>query len=112
MSFPKISTAIPLRRYLYGEFVITVLGDIESPDEARYRYILAVNQEGNPKPGLFVCAERGQEGACDLRVAMADGSQVLESSPLFCDLEHFIREGLQVISTLLNLGDEMPHLLN
>jgi hypothetical protein len=44
MSIPTITTAIPLRRYQYGEFVVTVLGDIESPDAVRYRYILAVAQ--------------------------------------------------------------------
>lgn len=111
MSFPTINTAIPLRRYQYGEFIITVLGDIQSPDPVNYRYILAVAQEGNPQPGLFVSAERGADGACDLRVSMADGSQVLDSSPAFCDLDLFVKEALQVISTLLNLSDEMPHRL-
>ncbi|GAB4298475.1 hypothetical protein [Sulfurivermis fontis] len=111
MSFPTITTAIPLRRYQYGEFVVTVLGDIESPDAVRYRYVLAVAQEGNPRPGLFVSAERGTDGVCDLRVSMADGSQVLDSSPAFCDLELFVKEALQIVSTLLNLSDEMPHRL-
>lgn len=111
MSIPRINTAIPLRRYQYGEFVVTVLGDIDSPDAVRYRYIIAVAQEGNPTPGLFLCAERGSGDACDLRVAMADGSQVLESSPAFCDLDLFVKEALQVISGMLNLGDEMPHRL-
>lgn len=112
MSFPTIATAVPLRRYQYGEFLLTVLGDIDSPDAARYRYIIAVAQESNPEPGLFVCAERGADGACDLRVAMADGSQLLESSPAFCDLELFVKEALQIIATLLKLDDEMPHQLN
>lgn len=111
MSFPTIATAIPLRRYQYGEFVVTVLGDIESPDTVNYRYILAVAQEGNPRPGLYLSAERGADGACDLRVSMADGSQVLDSSPAFCDLNLFVKEALQVVSTLLDLSDEIPHRL-
>ena len=111
MSFPTITTAIPLRRYQYGEFVVTVLGDIQSPDPVNYRYILAVAQEGNPQPGLFLSSERGAGGACDLRVSMADGSQVLESTPAFCDLDLFVKEALQVISTMLDLSDEMPHRL-
>ena len=111
MSFPTIHTAIPLRRYQYGEFVITVLGDIESPDVANYRYIIAVAQEGNPHPGLYLSAERSVDGDCDLRVSMADGSQVLETSPAFCDLDLFVKEALQVISTMLSLDDEMPHRL-
>lgn len=111
MSIPRIHTAIPLRRYQYGEFVVTVLGDIVSPDAADYRYIIAVAQEGNPQPGLFLTAERGSGGTCDLRVAMADGSRVLESSPAFCDLDLFVKEALQVIATMLSLSDEMPHRL-
>lgn len=111
MSIPRINTAIPMRRYQYGEFVVTVLGDIDSPDPVRYRYVMAVAQEGNPTPGLFLSAERGSDDACDLRVSMADGSQVLESSPAFCDLDLFVKEALQVISSMLNLSDEMPHRL-
>lgn len=111
MSFPTIHTAIPLRRYQYGEFVVTVLGDIESPDTVNYRYIIAVAQEGNPRPGLYLSSERAADGACDLRVSLADGSQVLETSPAFCDLDLFVKEALQVISTMLNLSDEMPHRL-
>jgi len=111
MSFPIITTALPLRRYQYGEFVVTVLGEIDSPDAVDYRYILAVAQEGNSRPGLFLSSERAAGGACDLRVSLADGSQVLETSPAFCDLDLFVKEGLQIISTMLNLSDEMPHRL-
>jgi hypothetical protein len=111
MSFPTISTAIPLRRYQYGEFVVTVLGDIESPDAANYRYIIAVAQEGNPRPGLYLSSERIADGACDMRLSMADGTQVLETSSAFCDLDMFVKEALQVISTMLDLSDEMPHRL-
>lgn len=111
MSIPRISTAIPRRRYQYGEFVITVLGDIDSPDAADYRYIVAVAQEGSSTPGLFLCAERGTGGACDLRIAMADGSRVLDSSPAFCDLDLFVKEALRIIATMLNLSDEVPHRL-
>jgi hypothetical protein len=109
MSLPTINTAIPLRRYHYGEFVVTVLGDIESPDAVNYRYIVAVALEGDPRPGLFLSAERGNGEACALRVSMADGSQVLESSPAFCDLHLFVQEALQIISSMLSLSDEVPH---
>jgi hypothetical protein len=111
MSVPQINTAIPLRRYQYGEFIITVLGDIDSPDPVRYRYIVAVAQEGNPQPGLFISSERAADGACALRVSMADGAQVLESSPAFCDLDLLVKEALQIIAGVLNLSDEMPHRL-
>jgi hypothetical protein len=42
MQAPKITTAIPQRRYRLADFSAVVLGEIESPDPARYRYILAL----------------------------------------------------------------------
>ena len=38
--FPKIQRAIPKKRYQLGEFGVTVLGEIESPDIASYHYIM------------------------------------------------------------------------
>lgn len=112
MSIPRIRTAVPLRRYQYGEFLVTVLGDIESDEPVHYRYLLAVAQEGSPTPGLFIAAQRtGDGGPYDLRIAMQDGSQVVDSDERWGDLEAFVKEGLGIIATMLNLGDEMPHRL-
>lgn len=111
MSIPNIRTAIPRRRYQYGEFVITVLGEIESDDPARYRYIMAVASEGDPKPGLFLSCERVGQDNFRLRVAMADGEQVLGESDALGDEETFSREALKIVATILNLGDEVPHRL-
>ncbi len=111
MSIPSIKTAIPLRRYQYGEFVITVLGDIQSDDPVRYRYIMAVATEADPKPGLFLSSERAGQDNFTLRVSMADGSQVLGESEALGDQESFSREALKVVSTMLNLSDEVPHRL-
>lgn len=110
MSVPNIKTAIPARRYQYGEFMITVLQEIESDDPVNYRYIMAVATERDPAPGLFICAER-DGGGYRLRVAMADGAQILGSSPAFGDIELFVKEGLGVVGTMLNLTDEIPHQL-
>ncbi len=111
MAIPIITRALPERRYQYGEFIVTVLGDIESGDARRYRYLLAVAQEGDPRPGLFVFSETAAEGNFNLGVAMADGEQIVASAPAFGDLELFVREALGVIGTMLNLEDEMPHRL-
>ena len=111
MSLPSIKTAIPQRRYQYGEFIITVLGDIESDDPVRYRYLMAVATEADPTPGLFLSCERsGQEGFT-LRVSMADGSQVLGESTALGDQETFVREALKIVATMLDLSDEVPHRL-
>ena len=56
--FPKIQRAIPQRRYQYGEYAVTVLGDIESGDGRDYRFIAAFVREGESQPRLFVASER------------------------------------------------------
>ena len=111
MSAPNIKTAIPLQRYQYGEFLLTVLGDVESDDPVGYRYIMAVANEGDAKPGLFISAERDPGAGYLLRVSMADGSQVLGGSEMFGDLERFVKEALGVVATMLDLSDETPHQL-
>lgn len=113
MSIPHILRAIPLRRYAYGEFIITVLGDIESDDKQDYRYVMAVAQEGNPQPGMFINCERntGGEGAYAMRIAMADGDQVIATGDELGDIEYFVKQGLGIIATMLELSDEMPHRL-
>ncbi len=110
MSTPKIQTAIPKRRYQLGEFVLTVLGEVESGDATRYRYILAVTREGEGEPKLYVSAERaGSEDA--LRVSMAEGSQVIATSDRWRDLDTFVQDGMSVVSKMLSLSDEIPHRL-
>ena len=111
MSKPSISTAIPLRRYKFGEFTLTVLGDIESPDERKYRYILAVIQGENSEPGLYVTAERGSGEELAMRVMMSDGDEVIGHSDQWGDLEKFADESISVVSRVLGLSDETPYQL-
>lgn len=111
MATPKINTAIPKRRYQYGEFTITVLGDIDSGDGTDYRWICAVATEADPTPGLFISAERTDEisgACCRMRVSMADGSQLLGESDRYADLDPFVDEALDVAARILGLGDEVP----
>jgi hypothetical protein len=111
LSKPSISTAIPLRRYKFGEFTLTVLGDIESPDERKYRYILAVIQGENPEPGLYVTAERGSGEKLAMRVMMSDGDEVVGHSEQWGDLDEFAEESINIVSRVLNLSDETPYQL-
>ena len=111
LSKPSISTAIPLRRYKFGEFTLTVLGDIESPDERQYRYILAVIQGENPEPGLYVTAEPGSGEELVMRVIMSDGDEVIGHSNQWSDLDKFADESINIVSRVLGLSDEMPYQL-
>ena len=36
--FPRIQTAIPQRRYHYGDYAVSVLGEIESGDDHDYQF--------------------------------------------------------------------------
>ena len=111
MSKPAISTAIPLRRYRFGEFTLTVLGDIDSPDERQYRYIMAVVQGEDPEPGLYNSAESGQGDALAMRVMMSDGDEVIGHSEDWRDLAAFTDEAINMVSRILNLSDETPYQL-
>jgi len=116
MSFPHIVTAIPMRRYQYGEFVLTVLGDVQSGDGEQYRYIMAVARDPDPAPGMFVCLQRNgdpdAEGAWALRLAMADGSQVIGTDDGWGDLDAFVKETLDIVGRMLQLDHEAPQRLS
>jgi len=111
MSKPSILTAIPVRRYKFGEFTLTVLGDIETQDEVNYRYILAVVQGGNPEPGLYLTAELGAGEDLAMRVMMRDGDQVIGHSSDWRELDIFVDESIKIVSQVLNLSDETPYQL-
>lgn len=108
---PSIQTAVPQRRYKYGEFTVVVLGEIESDDAINYRYILAVVRDGDPEPGIYLTCESGRNGQQQVRLVMRDGAEVLAEDPAYADLEVFCAAGLDVLRQLLNLGDEEPYRL-
>ncbi|MEE8343389.1 MAG: hypothetical protein V3R51_06255 [Gammaproteobacteria bacterium] len=111
MHAPKIVTAIPKRRYRLGEFSVTILADIDSTDDAQYRYIMAVVRDGESQPGLYLTLEKsaGNEASdlnYDMRLIMQDGSQTIGSSDAWKDMESFATQALQLVTTILNLADE------
>ena len=113
MSTPHIKTAIPKRRYQYGEFLVSVLGEIDSDDPVDYRWIFAVGMETDPAPNLFLSAERENPSNREyaLRVSMADGEQILGHSERWHDLDAFITDALEIVGRMLKLEDEAPHRL-
>jgi hypothetical protein len=108
-SFPVIRTAIPKRRYRVGDQNVTLLGEIESGDGLSYRWIMAFVQDGQARPGLFVCAEKnrpGSEAAYRLRVVNAVMAEVVAQSDGLGDLDAFAEEALRLGKGALGLGNE------
>jgi hypothetical protein len=108
---PGIVTAIPVRRYSFGEFTLTVLGEIDSNDGIRYAFVMAVIQGQNPEPGLYITAEQGEAAAWDMRLIMRDGQEVIGQSEQWDNLDRFVDEAVRVVSQVLNLSDEVPYQL-
>jgi hypothetical protein len=114
MDKPGIVTAIPKRRYKYGEFSVVILGDIQSNDDKNYRHIMAVVRGADPEPGVYITAERSRtagQGVADytMRIVMRDGAEVIGSSSDWHDIDAFADEALGVVGKLLNLADEEPY---
>jgi len=111
MKKPGIVTAIPVRRYSFGEFTLTVLGEVESSDGIRYAYVMAVIQGQDPEPGIYITAERETAPVCDMRLVMRDGAEIIGRSEQWNNLDMFVEEAVRVVSQVLNLSDEVPYQL-
>lgn len=111
MKKPGIVTAIPVRRYSFGEFTLTVLGEVESSDGIRYAYVMAVIQGQDPEPGIYITAEQTTGSVCDMRLVMRDGAEIIGRSEQWTDLDLFVEEAVRVVSQVLNLSDEVPYQL-
>jgi hypothetical protein len=114
MDRPVITTAIPQRRYQYGEYIVSVLGEIESPDPPNYVFILAMVKEGNAEPSAYVTCDRHRRGdyAFRIHLVMEGFNEVMGESDDWGDLDAFCEFALKVVAKALDLGDEMPHPLS
>ncbi len=115
-AFPRISRAIPVRRYQYGNFAVTVLDDIESPDPVVYRYLMALVKEGQPQPTAFVtCEPAGEamrgEGRYQLRVINSSMDEPVLADDALGSLDAFCAQGLEIAEQLYSLQDEEPYRL-
>lgn len=116
MNKPGIVTAIPKRRYKFGEFSVVILGEIESNDGVDYHLVMAVVRGNDPDPGIYITAERIREastgsGDYTMRIVMSDGSEVLGTSNEWKDLEVFASAALDIVGRVLQLTDEVPYRL-
>lgn len=117
MERPKIKTAIPQQRYRVGDHQAVVLGEIESGDERRYRYVLALVPEGQAQPVFYVTAEKNPrrvaetQGAYRLRAIAEVLNEDLGSSDRWGDIDAFAQEGLALAAEALGLGGKTPERL-
>jgi hypothetical protein len=110
---PTIRTAIPRRRYQFGEFGCVLLGEIESPDPVTYHYLLALLREGDAKPFLYVSCERlsraeSAQGRYRMRVYSGEMTQEIARSDDWQDAEAFLNDAFTLLKERLQLSDEMP----
>lgn len=108
---PKLTTAIPKRRYRLGEFSLVLLGEIESPARPPLRYVLAVIAPGAAEPHLYIVSQQSpvevrDQGSHQLRVISADGDQVLGAQDRWKELEAFAEQGIKMVRQRLALEDE------
>lgn len=113
MQAPIIQTAIPKQRYRLGPYQAVLLGDIESPDPVRYRFILALVKEGESQPSVFVTCEKNtraeaQAGSHRLRLISAQANEVLGSSDDYKDIDSFAAAALTASIQALGLSGITP----
>ena len=109
---PAIKTALPKHRYEISDYSATVLGDIDSDDPHRYRFILALVPMGSREPTLYICAqhaapERVGEGAYDLRVVSDALTDIVDTADRWGDLDTFSEQALDLACQVLGLKHEM-----
>lgn len=114
MALPKIQSAIPKRRYQFGEFMVTLLSDISSADTS-YLYIAAVLREGNTAPEVYITCEPDQAGGgCSYRVRVLSAHQehLISEDRQWKNEQRFCDFALQGVKQMFDLADETPILLS
>lgn len=109
--FPKIRTAMPQRRYRYGDFAVTLLGEVDSADGRDYEFLMAFVRDGEAQPQLFVAAERlppGQraDGSHRLRVINSAMDEIMAVDSRWGLRDPFAEQALQIGAQLLGLEQE------
>lgn len=110
---PRFSVAIPWRRYQVGEYVATILRDVESEDGRAYRYILAMVMEGSREPKLYITLERNRDpvkagGSHSMRIVGHQLDETLGSSDQWDEILAFAGSAMGVAMKALGLTDEIP----
>ncbi len=115
MALPTIQSAIPKRRYQFGEFVITILSDIESSDTSTYLYIAAVLREGNTQPEVYITCEAicvQNKNSYRIKVLSKDDEHIINEDPQWKHEQNFCDYALEGIQQMFQLTDETAVLLS
>jgi hypothetical protein len=104
---PVFGTAVPQHRYRIGAYEAVLLGEVDSHDRRRYRFVLAVLDPVQQQPGLYVTAEaedpqreRGPQALC----LYADGGrEVIDVSKDWLLAEPFARRALELACERLGI---------
>ena len=115
MPFPHILSALPKRRYQYGEYLITLLSDVSSDDSTSYLYIIAVVREGHDKPEVYITCEPCRSNEPQLyriRVISEHEEHNISEDTQWKNEQNFCDFALQGIKQMFNLSDEDPILLS
>ncbi len=112
--FPKILTAIPQRRYQFGDYNVTVLGDIESGDQHDYHFVAAFVKEGERQPQLYIVSERlppGQrdQGSHALRVINAVMDETMDTANRWGNVGEFADQALEMGGQMLGLEQDTAY---
>ncbi len=113
MSLPNILTALPKRRYQYGEYAVTLLSDISSTDATSYLYLIAVIRDGYDKPEVYItCEPQKSNNTYSVRVISEHEEHIISEDPQWKNEQKFCDFALQGIKQMFNLSDEDPILLS
>lgn len=112
-NFPKINRAIPRKRFQVGEYSVTVLGEVESPDIASYQFIMAFVADGKQEPALYITSEKTppkdrHEGSHRLRVINSAMSEIMDTADHWKDIDTFTPEAMKLGMQILGLSGEQP----
>ena len=109
---PIIKTALPKRRYQLGNYLATVLAEVESGDQRRFGYIMAFVPEGDDRPVLYVVTEAtGEIPGWRFVVINSVMNEELDRADEWRNLDYFIEGAMQAGSQLLGLQQERPYRL-
>jgi len=107
---PAFGTAMPQHRYQIGAYEVVLLGEVDSHDQRRYRFVLAVLDPVQNQPVLYVTAEaedpqreRGPQALC---VYGEGGREVIDVSRDWWQGEVFAPRALELARA--RLGIEAP----
>lgn len=110
MNVPDIQTAVPARRYAFGDYTAVVLHEIATRDPRTYHFILALVPFGASAPLLFVTCEAAGPGEdadqTIIRVIAETGERAFGPDERWRDLERFSEDALLMARKVLRLENE------